>query len=147
MCRDTVAHMFLPDIKEIDRALGAVPVRHGYIFVVYELVRMAGQEADKAAAIELFPVHCHGELVRASVYNHAIHFFILVDRGAGQSLLVTAPAPPFPNAAFGVPRPRSGHSGAGNLTIQRLNSDDFFSKFAVFFGIVLVTYNCVYIGD
>lgn len=26
---------------------------------------------------------------------------------------MTAPAPPFPNAAFGVPRPRSGHSGAG----------------------------------
>ena len=31
--------------------------------------------------------------------------------GAGQSLLVTAPAPPFPNAAFGVPRPAPANPG------------------------------------
>ena len=75
MCRDTVAHMFLPDKKEIDGALGAVPVLHGYIFAAHKLVRMAGQEADKAAARELFPVRCHGELVWVSVDNHAIYIF------------------------------------------------------------------------
>lgn len=32
--------------------------------------------------------------------------------GRAISSLVTAPAPAFPSAAFGVPRPRSGHSGA-----------------------------------
>ena len=78
MCGDTVAHVPSPDKKEIDGALGAVPVLHGYIFAAHKLVRMAGQEADKAAAIELFPVHCHGELVRASVDNHAIHILSLI---------------------------------------------------------------------
>ena len=77
-CRGAVTHMPSPDKKEIDRALGAVPVLHGYIFIVYELVDVPGQEADKAAAIELFPVHCHGELVRASVDDYMVHFFSLL---------------------------------------------------------------------
>lgn len=111
MCGDTVAHVPSPHKKEIDIALGPVPVRNGHIFAAHKLVRMAGQEADKAAAIELFPVHCHGELVRASVYNHAIHFFILVDRGPGNLFSCDGSGPLFPYAAFGVPRPRSGHSG------------------------------------
>ena len=50
--------------------------------------------------------------------------------------------PPVPSSAA-----RPGLAGAGNLTIQCFYSDDFFAKFAVFFCIVLVTYNCVYIGD
>ena len=95
MCRDTVAHMFLPDKKEIDGALGAGLVLHGYIFAAYELIRMAGKEFDQLTSAELFPVRFHGELVWASVDNHAIHIFFLL-KGAGQSLFVTAPAPRVP---------------------------------------------------
>ena len=75
MGRDTVAHVLFPDKEIIDGAPWAVVARHGHTFAVDKLVRMAGQEGDKAAAIELFPVHCHGELVRASVDDYAIHIF------------------------------------------------------------------------
>lgn len=91
MCRDTVAHVLFPDKEIIDGARWAVVARHGHTFAVDKLVDMAGKEPDKPAAVELFPARCHIELVWASVDNHAIHFFLLV--GAGQSLLVTAPAP------------------------------------------------------
>ena len=89
MCGDTVAHVPTTDKKEIDGALGAGPVLHGYIFAAHKLVRMAGQEADKAAAIELFPVHCHGELVRASVDDYMVHFFSLLGPGRHPQPLAT----------------------------------------------------------
>ena len=75
MCGDTVAHVPSPDKKEIDGALGAVPVRHGYIFVVYELVRMAGKEPDKPAPRK---IPCHGrfgEHVGVARNDYAIHIF------------------------------------------------------------------------
>ena len=109
MCRDPVAHVPFPDKEIIDGARWAVVARHGHTFAVDKLVDMAGKEPDKPAAVELFPARCHIELVWASVDDYAIHFFLLV--GAGQSLLVTAPAPAFPNAAFGVPRPAPATPG------------------------------------
>lgn len=81
MCGDTVAHVPSPDIKEIDIALGPVPVLHGYIFAVDKFVDMAGKEPDKPAAVELFPARCHGELVRASVDDYMVHFFSLLGPG------------------------------------------------------------------
>jgi hypothetical protein len=67
--------MLFPNQEDIDKTLWAVPVRHGHIFIVYKLVDMAAEEPDKAAAIELFPVHCHSELIGASVDDNAIHIF------------------------------------------------------------------------
>lgn len=55
--------------------------------------------------------------------------------------------PRVPLRGFLQPRPRSGQSGTGNLAIQCLYSDDFFAKFAVFFGIVRITHNRINIGD
>ena len=93
-----------PDKKEIEGALGAGLVLHGYIFAAYELVRMAGKEFDQLTSAELFPVRFHGELVWASVDNHAIHIFFSL-RGPGNLFLLPLRPPAFPNAAFGVPRP------------------------------------------
>lgn len=55
--------------------------------------------------------------------------------------------PPFPYAAFLHTAPRSSQSGTGNLAIQCLYRDDFFAKFAVFFGIVRIAHDSVYVGD
>lgn len=112
MCGDTVAHVPSPDKKEIDRALGAVPVLHGYIFVVYELVDVAAEELDKVTPRE---IPCHGrfgEPVVGASDDYAIHIFFSL-RGPGNLFSRDGSGPPFPSAAFGVPRPRSGHSGAG----------------------------------
>ena len=81
--------MLFPNQEEIDKTLWAAPVRNGHIFIVYKLVRMAGKEPDKPAPRELFPVRCHGELVRASVDDYMVHFFSLLGPGIHPQPLAT----------------------------------------------------------
>ena len=70
--------MLFPNHEKIYKTLGAAPVRHGYIFVVYKLVDMAAEEADKPAAIEHSAMHSHGKLIRVSKDNDTIHFYSLI---------------------------------------------------------------------
>ena len=83
MCGDTVTHVLFPDKEIIDGARWAVVARHGHTFAVDKLVDMAAEEPDKPAAVEHFIMHGHGELVRASINDNAIHIFFSLRGGPG----------------------------------------------------------------
>lgn len=142
MCGDTVTHVLFPDKEIIDGARWAVVARHGHTFAVDKLVDMAAEEPDKPAAIEHFIMHGHGELVRASINDNAIHIFFSLRGGRADGS-----GPPVPLRGFRRTASPLRPIRAGNLTIQCFYPDDFFAKFVVFFGIVRIAHDSVYICD
>lgn len=86
ICRDTVVHVLFPNEPKVDGERWPAVARHGHLCaIIQKLVDMARKELDQLTSAELFPVHCHGELVLASVDDNAIHIFFSL-RGPGYLL-------------------------------------------------------------